>query len=181
MNTAMDGSNAMPLNDPHVQQVIRAAEEQLQLLMRQRADVTRRIGTIKQTLAGLANLFGDSVLSDDLLVFLDRKAAGRRMGFTRACRAVLVDSASPLAARQVCDELRRRFPEIMERHKDPVASVTTVLTRLADYGEVRSFSNASGRRVWEWVADQAGATPAGDTSDSSPQVPRQSGPRKPSQ
>jgi chorismate mutase len=75
MNTAIHGSNAMPLSDPHAQQVIRAAEEQLQQLMRQRADVTRRIGTIKQTLAGLANLFGDSVLSDDLLTFLDRKSA----------------------------------------------------------------------------------------------------------
>ena len=138
MITAIYGSNAMPLNDPHVQQVIRAAEEQLQQLMRQRADVTRRIGTIKQTLAGLANLFGESVLSDDLLVFLDEE---RRpwVGFTRACRVVLMDSPHALGARQVCDELHRRFPEIMARHKDPVASVTTVLTRLADYGEARSF------------------------------------------
>jgi hypothetical protein len=69
-----------------------------------------------------------------------------------------MDSTAALGARQVCDELQRRFPEIMARHKDPVASVTTVLSRLADYGEARSFSNASGRRVWEWVADRQGAS-----------------------
>jgi phage tail tape-measure protein len=148
----------MPTPDPHVQEVIRAAELQLQQLRQQRADVTRRIGTIKQTLAGLANLFGDSVLSDDLLEFLDRKNAGRQIGFTRACRVVVMNSSAPLGARQVCDELRRRFSEVIGRHKDPLASVTTVLNRLEQYGEARSFSNSSGRRVWEWVADAPGST-----------------------
>jgi hypothetical protein len=143
----------MPTPDPHVQEVIRAAELQLQQLRQQRADVTRRIGTIKQTLAGLANLFGDSVLSDDLLEFLDRKNAGRQMGFTRACRVVLMNSSLPLGARQVCDELKRRFAEVIARHKDPLASVTTVLNRLEEYGEARSCSTSSGRRMWEWVAD----------------------------
>ena len=143
----------MPTTDPHVQEVIRAAELQLQELMQQRADVTRRIGTIKQTLTGLANLFGDSVLSDDLLEFLDRKNAGPKMGFTRACRVVLMNSSTPLGARQVCDELRRRFAEVIARHKDPLASVTTVLNRLEEYGEARSSSVGNGRRMWEWVAD----------------------------
>ena len=143
----------MSTTDPHVQEVIRAAELQLHQLMQQRADVTRRIGTIKQTLTGLANLFGDAVLSDDLLEFLDRKHAGRQMGFTRACRVVLMNSSTPLGARQVCDELRRRFSEIIARHKDPLASVTTVLNRLEEYGEARSCSTGNGRRMWEWVAD----------------------------
>lgn len=143
----------MPTPDPHVQEVIRAAELQLHQLMQQRADVTRRIGTIKQTLTGLANLFGDSVLSDDLLEFLDRKNAGRQIGFTRACRVVLMNSPAPLGARQVCDELRRRFADVILRHKDPLASVTTVLNRLEAYGEARSSSGANGRRMWEWVAD----------------------------
>ncbi|MBZ5719606.1 MAG: hypothetical protein LAO03_04415 [Acidobacteriia bacterium] len=168
----------MPMTDPHVQQVIRAAEEQLQQLMRQRADVTRRIGTIKQTLAGLANLFGDSVLSDDLLEFLDRKSAGRQLGFTRACRVVLMNSSTPLGARQMCDELRRRFSEVIERHKDPLASVTTVLNRLTEYGEARSFSNAHGRRVWEWVADRPDHRPQDGSLDLSVRATTPSEPGK---
>ena len=48
----------------HVQEVVRQAHEELRQLLQQRAEVMRRIGTIKQTIAGVANLFGDSVLSD---------------------------------------------------------------------------------------------------------------------
>ena len=41
----------------------------------------------------------------------------------------------------------------MERHKDPIASVTTVLNRLSDYTEARCSLDSNGRRVWEWIAD----------------------------
>ena len=50
-------------------------------------------------------------------------------------------------------ELQRRFPELVERHKDPLASVTTVFNRLVGYAEVHSFLNARGRRVWQWIAE----------------------------
>ena len=44
---------------PHVQEVLRTAEEELAGLLGQRAAIMKRIGTIKQMLAGLADLFGD--------------------------------------------------------------------------------------------------------------------------
>ena len=59
----------------------------------------------------------------------------------------------PLGARDVCVELERYAPAILARHKDPLASVTTVLNRLVDYGEARSLSNDRGRRVWEWISE----------------------------
>ena len=46
--------------------------------MRQRADVMKRIGTVEQTIVGLANLFGDEVLSEELLELVDRKSGGRQ-------------------------------------------------------------------------------------------------------
>ena len=58
-----------------------------------------------------------------------------------------------LGAREVCAELERQAPAILARHKDPLASVTTVLNRLVDYGEARSLTNERGRRVWEWVSE----------------------------
>ena len=140
--------------DPHVQEVIRSAERELHELLQRRAEIMKRIGTIKQTLAGLANLFGDSLLSDELLTFLDRKTASRQPGFTRACRVVLMESGKPLGARFVCQALQQKFPELLEHHKDPIASVTTVLNRLADYTEARCSLDANGRRVWEWIADR---------------------------
>jgi len=151
MHMSANGSNGNShLNDVHVQEVCRSAERELTALLQQRADLMKRIGSIKQTLSGLANMFGDSLLSEELLTLLDRKT-NRQPGFTRACRAVLMASPTPLGVRQVCEQLRRKFPGLLERHKDPPASVTTVLRRLVAYDEVRSFLK-DGRRVCEWVA-----------------------------
>jgi hypothetical protein len=136
-----------------VEQVIKAAHDELLQLMRQRAEVVKRIGTVKQTIVGLANLFGDQLLSDDLLELIDRKTNGRQPGFTKACRTVLMEAMRPLGAREVCQELEKLSPAILSRHKDPLASVTTVLNRLVDYGEARSLNNDRGRRVWEWVSE----------------------------
>ena len=150
LQSVQTAANGIP-----VQQVVMAAHEELRQLMRQRAEIMKRIGTVKQTIAGLANLFGDSVLGDDLLELIDRKPTGRQPGFTKACRTVLMESKRPLGVREVCDELERRTPTLLSRHKDPLASVTTVLNRLVDYGEARSLTNDRGRRVWEWVSDAA--------------------------
>ena len=143
-----------------VQQVVKAAHDELRLLMRQRGEIMKRIGTVKQTIAGLANLFGDDMLGEDLLELIDRKPNGRQPGFTKACRHVLMEARGPLGAREVCQELERRAGDILVRHKDPMASVTTVLNRLVEYGEARSLTNDRGRRVWEWVSEtDAGSEP----------------------
>jgi hypothetical protein len=44
---------------------------------------------------------------------------------------------------------------MLTRHKDPVASVTTVLNRLVDYGEAQAVVLSNGRRAWCWIADAA--------------------------
>jgi hypothetical protein len=137
----------------HVEQVVRQAHEELRDLLRQRAEVMRRIGTIKQTIAGLANLFGDEVLSDDLLELLDRKSCGRQPGFTKACRMVLMEAKRALTARDVCECIQQKAAPMLARHKDPMASVTTVLNRLVAYGEASPVILESGRRSWKWVAE----------------------------
>jgi hypothetical protein len=137
----------------HVEEVVRQAHEELRQLLQQRAEVMRRIGTIKQTIAGLANLFGDSVLSDELLEMVDRKSNGRQPGFTKACRMILMDANRALSARDVCDRIQQRMPPMLERHKDPMASVTTVLNRLVAYGEAKAVSLDNGRRAWIWIAN----------------------------
>jgi hypothetical protein len=139
----------------HVQEVVRQAHDELRLLLQQRADVMRRIGTVKQTIAGLANLFGDSVLSEELLDLLDRKSNGRQPGFTKACRMILMEAGRALSARDVCDQIQEKMPPMLARHKDPMASVTTVLNRLVDYGEAQAVVLSSGRRAWKWVAEPA--------------------------
>jgi len=66
---------------------------------------------------------------------------------------VILDYAMPVmdgaTAARVFHE---KMPELLARHKDPMASVTTVLNRLVEYGEAEAVM-ASGRRAWRWVAD----------------------------
>jgi hypothetical protein len=153
-------SHLASCGDPHVQEVVRAAHQELRQLLRQRAEIVKRIGTVKQTISGLANLFGDAVLSDELLELVDRKSGGRQPGFTKACRMVLMGSESPLGARDVCERIQQQAPALLLRHKDPLASVTTVLNRLVEYGEARAVVRENGRRAWQWMADPAnGASP----------------------
>lgn len=145
-------------SDPHVQEVVKTAHEELRLLMRQRAEIMKRIGTLKQTISGLANLFGDEILGEDLMELVDRKAGGRQPGFTKACRLVLMEAEHPLSVREVCDRLQQRMPAVLLRHKDPLASVTTVLNRLVDYGEAQSVQRPNGRRAWQWISDPPAMT-----------------------
>jgi hypothetical protein len=138
----------------HVQEVIRQAHEELRQLLQQRADIMKRIGTVKQTISGLANLFGDGLLNEELLELVDRRSSGRQPGFTKACRMILMESGRAMNSREICDHFQTKMPSLLARHKDPMASVTTVLNRLVDYGEAEAVI-ANGRRAWRWVADAA--------------------------
>lgn len=140
-------------DNSHAKEVVRSAQEELSELLRQKAELMKRIGTIKQTLAGLANLFGDGVLDGELLGFLGRGTPSRQPGFTRACRIILMEASAPLSLQGVRGELERRFPELLSRHKDPKASIATVLNRLVQYAEARCYLDETGRRVWQWASD----------------------------
>ena len=160
--TAVNGAvlNRTQIGSDSVQEVLRQAQEELRGLLQQRGDLMRRIGTVKQTISGLANLFGDEILSAELLQMVDRKPPGRAPGFTQACRTVLMEAQRPLTVREVCAWMQDRMPSVLERHKDPFASLTTVLNRLVEYGEAEGTLNERGRRVWVWSADRKAAIPA---------------------
>jgi len=163
-NKGLSGSG-----DPNVQEVVKTAHEELRELMRQRADIMKRIGTIKQTIVGLANLFGGGILNEDLLELVDRKTSGRQPGFTRACRMVLMEAACPLGAREVCEQIQQKSAPVILHHKDPLASVTTVLNRLVEYGEAQSVVRENGRRAWLWVSDPGSSSlgPADESDEAS--------------
>jgi len=153
MSTATTVTGPAPPVNGHVEEVIRSAQQELNQLLHQRAETMKRIGTVKQTLVCLAKVFGEDVLTPEVMRLLGRGATRKQPGFTRACRVILMEAVTPLEARHGLRELQRRFPELIERHKDPIASVTTVFNRLVGYAEVRSFRNGKGRRVWEWIAE----------------------------
>lgn len=143
----------------HVQEVIRQAHGELRQLLEQRAEIMKRIGTVKQTISGLANLFGDGVLNDELMELVDRKSSGRQPGFTKACRMILMEAGHAMNARDICDYFQQKMPAMLARHKDPMASITTVLNRLVEYGEAQAVL-LNGRRAWRWVAEMPAPAPA---------------------
>src|SRR4030095_10548413 len=160
MNSTNGESRGTEAN-ANVLEVLRAARLELDALLRQRAEITRQIGTVKQAIIGLANVFGGPALQDAVLELMDHRTTNRQSGFTRACRYVLTEANRPLNSSEMCEELRRKFPEVAARHKDPTASVTTVLNRLGAYGEGGPSKESQGRRAWQWVADEkwAGVPP----------------------
>ena len=117
-------------------------------------DAVHEAGTVKHTISGLANLFGDGVLNEELMELVDRKSNGRQPGFTKACRMILMESGRAMNSRDICDYFQQKMPGLLARHKDPMASVTTVLNRLVEYGEAEAVVS-NGRRAWRWVADVA--------------------------
>ena len=108
----------------HVQEVVKAAEEDLRQLIRQRADIVKRIGTIKQTIVGLANIFGNAWLGEELLELVGRKGRPRQRGLTEFCRTVLMEANRPLGAQEVCEQLQdasRSYCSTTQKWKQPLA------------------------------------------------------------
>jgi len=148
-----NGESKLQGTDPNVLEVLRAAQLELETLLRRRAEITRQIGTVKQAIIGLATVFGGPALQEAVLELIDHRTTNRQSGFTRACRYLLTEANRPLNSSEMCEELRKKFPDVASRHKDPTASVTTVLNRLVAYGEAVPSKDSQGRRAWQWVAD----------------------------
>jgi hypothetical protein len=153
LNNGIATKGLLSNGDSNVHMVVKTAEDELRMLMRERAEIMKRIGTIRQTIFGLVKLFGNGILDEELPELFDAHVNGRQPGFTRACRMVLMEASAPLAAREVCEQIQQKTPPIIHHHKDPLASVTTVLNRLVEYGEARSVVRENGRRAWQWVSD----------------------------
>ena len=124
MSTATTVTSPAPPANGHVEEVIRSAQHELNQLLHQRAETMKRIGTVKQTLVCLAKVFGEDVLTPEVMRLLGRGATRKQPGFTRACRVILMEAVTPLEARHGLRELQRRFPELVERHTSVPPNIT---------------------------------------------------------
>jgi hypothetical protein len=146
----------------HAAEVVRAAQQELDTLMRQRTEIMKRIGAVKQTLIGLTSIFDCSAESINLAGNIFSEGTGSHLtGLTNACRMALLQAGTPLRPHQVRDRLRFQGLSL-ENHRDPVATVTTVLRRLGQYGEARAVIQSDGKRAWQWAA-----------TDANPDIPKQ--------
>jgi hypothetical protein len=138
----------------HVHEIVRLAEQELRGLESERSLIMKRIGAVRKAIIGLADLFGAELVSEEALgLATPKKRSGRGAGITKACRMVLMKSDRPLSARDVCRALQTEYPDCIVNHRDAVASVTTVLSRLVRYGEAVALSADGGRRRWKWAVN----------------------------
>jgi len=79
-----------------------------------------------------------------------------------------MEAERPMSAREVCDEIQKTAPALLVRHKDPMATINTILSRLVDYGEATVVSGDRGQRAWLWAADRESraGTPGAEGSGS---------------
>jgi hypothetical protein len=140
-----------------MRKVVEAAGDDLRQLLAQRDEIAKRIRTMKQTIVGLAGLFGDDWFSEELLELAGRKGRPRQRGLTKSCRTVLLEANRPLDAHEVCELVRGRIPLVFLNHKSPADAVTTVLNRLVEYREALAVRDENGRRAWQSCNRRTGA------------------------
>ena len=129
-------------------ELLSSMAQELRSLLAERATLARRIETVRRSISALAAMFGDDVLTDELLILLGRKRTHHVTGLTVACRTVLQESEGSVGAREVRDRILSINAAILQHHKSSLASITTVLNRLVSYGEARVV-NRQGQRAWE--------------------------------
>jgi hypothetical protein len=157
MSTALaDKSNVASLAGAapriEIEQIAKLAGGELEVLLTQRATILRRLAILRRIISGLAEMFGNDVLPEDVRALIKLPTQRTRgTGLTEACRAALGTSSRPLTAREVVDTIRAKDARVIQNHKDPVASVTSILHRLGSYGEATTKVSHSGRRMWAAV------------------------------
>jgi len=137
------------LHGQEIEYVLEAARRELQVLLEKRSALLKRIATVRRTIEGLVDTFGDAV-SDKRLTTPRRSPGPRQTGLTQACRTVLVEAGDPLTAIDVTERVLKTDASVLRHHKNAVSSVTTILRRLESYGEANSRLSLSGQRVWTW-------------------------------
>jgi hypothetical protein len=133
-----------------VEQVVGRIQRELQVLRAEHAAIAKRIGLIKNTIAGLAEVFGPGVVGQELQSLLTTEPVKRRRsrGLTDACRELLQETSAPQTLREVSARIQERFPTLMTHHRYPMTIIQMMLRRLVMYGEAEEIDAGAGLRSW---------------------------------
>jgi hypothetical protein len=135
--------------DIEVEELIQQMKRDLHTLYLERTAIDRRMDTIKKGLVGLATLYGREALSLDFLQSVDPAQNRRRLGITEMCRSIIRQSRSPLSNAEICERIKEINADLLAVHKNPAASVTTVLRRLVKQGQAQVVPKRNGELAWK--------------------------------
>lgn len=136
-----------------VERVVGRIQQELQVLRTEHAAIARRISVIKNTVAGLAEVFGPGVVGQELqqILSVDRVTRRRARGLTDACRELLRESAGFVTLQQITAEIQQRHPSLLRHHRYPGTVIQMMLRRLVRYGEAEVAGEA-GLHSWRSAA-----------------------------
>jgi hypothetical protein len=125
--------------------IARAAQNELQELVRKRAEMNQRIVVLRRSIRAL--LSKDAVRNTQLNRAI-KLSPRKRAGLTHICRIVLKRTARPLTAHDLTEEIRVSHAPEAARHRDLLASVSAVLRYLLESGEANNTFDDDGNRTW---------------------------------
>ena len=133
-----------------VEQVVGRIQRELQTLRTEQVAIAKRIGLIKNTIAGLAEVFGPGVVGQELQVELELEPVKRRRsrGLTDACRELLKETSEPQTLKEISARIHERFPTLVTHHRYPATIIQMMLRRLVMYGEAEEIVRGAGLRSW---------------------------------
>ena len=135
-----------------VEQVVGRIQRELLTLRTEQVAIAKRIGLIKNTIAGLAEVFGPGVVGQELQGLLKAEPVKRRRnrGLTDACRELLRETSEPQTLRQISERIHERFPTLVTHHRYPMTIIQMMLRRLVMYGEAEEINTGAGSRSWRF-------------------------------
>jgi len=118
----------------------------------------KRIGTVKQTISGLANLFWRRAFERRTDGIGRPQNSGRQPGFTKACRMILMEGRRAMNAHDICDYFQQKMPCVAGT---PQGSDGVRHNRPQSFGGVRRAQAvvSNGRRAWLWIAEEPAEVP----------------------
>jgi hypothetical protein len=141
----------LPIEDG-VQLSVQRITKELWALQKQLREVEDDIVAVRQTLHGLSLILGEEYFSEELLRLIRPKRTNIR-GLSRVCRSLLLHAPHSYSVREVCDRINAIDPLLLIHHRNPMASVMSVLRQLARRGEIIRRTE-SGKSTWQQASSR---------------------------
>ena len=152
MSTAVQNISAQFKVEDGVRLSAPTIHRELSALLKQLREVEGDIAAVRQTLHGLSLILGEEYFSEELLRLIQPKRTNIR-GLSSVCRSLLLNAHRAYSVREVCNHIHATEPLLLIHHRNPMASVMSVLRQLAKRGEiVRRTEN--GRSVWQQASSR---------------------------
>ncbi|MGH9517354.1 MAG: hypothetical protein ACRD3P_16935 [Terriglobales bacterium] len=151
-NTTIQNIAAQFMPENGIQLSVRRITKELLALQKQLREVEDDIVAVSQALHGFSLILGEEYFSRELLRLIRPKRTNVR-GLSSICRSLLLHASHAYSVREVCERINVMDPLLLTHHKNPMASVTSVLRQLARRGEIiRRTEN--GKSVWQQASSR---------------------------